>query len=416
MIAGGAGNDDVVGGDGDDLIRTGSGDDTIKGGAGDDTIFAGLGDDLLVYDAQGSVGATDRYDGGSGYDTLRLEQTNDILNDQLFLAELALYSSTAGSASQSSSGGTFSFDTLGLTISGIEDIKLFVDDTEVDSANEPVEANDDAAVMVADQDTIYGNVLDNDSVLDGVMELTIGQATAHDVVTLDLDGVFMFMLDPADQTVSALAEGATLTDSFSYEVTDADGDTDMATVSITITVTGENDTPTLSDGTLITNEDDGAVTLVLALLGDDIDQDDDGGSLTYDIYARPNLSGITTIDGTKLTSDLGSDFQGLAVGGSSDIDIGITATDQHGATAHGNVIAIVFGENDAPTLAAVTIAAVEDSPAATLDLANLGDDIDRDDDGGSLVYAIANDPAEGAAAMTRSPECWPSIPAPISRI
>ncbi|MFZ3585522.1 Ig-like domain-containing protein, partial [Loktanella sp. DJP18] len=56
--------------------------------------------------------------------------------------------------------------------------------------------------------------------------------------------------------------------------------------------------------------------------------------------------------------------------------------------------------NDAPTLAAGVAAASEDGPTVDVDLAALGDDIDSDDDGTTLGYAITGAPTEGSASIT----------------
>ncbi|MFB9150844.1 tandem-95 repeat protein, partial [Roseovarius ramblicola] len=60
----------------------------------------------------------------------------------------------------------------------------------------------------------------------------------------------------------------------------------------------------------------------------------------------------------------------------------------------------VTGANDGPALAADTLAAVEDGPSVDVDLAALGADIDSDNTGTTLGYAITGDPAEGTASIS----------------
>ncbi|MHA6346682.1 Ig-like domain-containing protein [Roseivivax sp. CAU 1761] len=73
------------------------------------------------------------------------------------------------------------------------------------------------------------------------------------------------------------------------------------------------------------------------------------------------------------------------------------ATD--GSTASASLMVTVTGTNDAPTLAAGIAAATEDGPSVVVDLAALGADIDSDDDGGTLSYAVTGAPGEGSAAI-----------------
>jgi hypothetical protein len=64
----------VTGGSGDDIVIGSGGDDTLNGGTGTgtDLIFGGAGDDTMIF------GGGDKYDGGSGFDQVRVtaEDTN----------------------------------------------------------------------------------------------------------------------------------------------------------------------------------------------------------------------------------------------------------------------------------------------------------------------------------------------------
>ena len=81
QIYGGDGGDDLNGGDGADRIEDGYGRDTVNGGAGNDTIIAtndeigeayagDTGDDQ--FEIYGYYGGTASYDGGSGFDLLKI--------------------------------------------------------------------------------------------------------------------------------------------------------------------------------------------------------------------------------------------------------------------------------------------------------------------------------------------------------
>ena len=181
------------------------------------------------------------------------------------------------------------------------------------------------------------------------------------------------------------------------ETTDSHGA--VATADVTVTVTGTNDAPTLEAGIAAAFEDGPTVDVDLAALGDDVDSDDDGNSLSYAIVTDP-AEGSAVISGTVLTFDPGSDFQDLAEGETRDVVVTVETTDSHGAVATADVTVTVTGTNDAPTLEAGIAAAFEDGPTVDVDLAALGDDVDSDDDGDSLSYAIVTDPAEGSAVIS----------------
>ena len=78
----------------------------------------------------------------------------------------------------------------------------------------------------------------------------------------------------------------------------------------------------------------------------------------------------------------------------------VTATDRNGASVSNDVTVTITGTNDAPTLTAGVLAAAEDGPAVTLNLATLGDDIDSDNDGTDLTYTITGAPSVGTASIT----------------
>ena len=95
--------------------------------------------------------------------------------------------------------------------------------------------------------TVGGNALANDSAFDGpvVFNGWTGNTTAqYGTVTLNTDGTYTYVLDNANAAVNALDAGQHLTETFSYQVKDADGDVRTATVEITIN--GTSDTPTVS--------------------------------------------------------------------------------------------------------------------------------------------------------------------------
>ncbi|MGR3321927.1 MAG: Ig-like domain-containing protein [Pseudooceanicola sp.] len=225
-------------------------------------------------------------------------------------------------------------------------------------------------------------------------QITLGSGA---LLVLNSDGTFDY--DP-NGAFEGLAANAFTTDTFSYTITDAFGGVDTATV--TVTVDGVNDAPTMDDGAFGAVEDGSAALFNLATVGDDVDSDDNGGSLSYAITTGPG-EGSASIAGTTLSFDPGSDFQDLSLGETREITVGVTATDSHGAVSNeGTMTITVTGVNDDPTLVGGVLAADEDGAPVMLDLATLGDDVDSEDDGASLSYAIISGPSEGGASISGS--------------
>ena len=204
-----------------------------------------------------------------------------------------------------------------------------------------------------------------------------------------MDGSFVYT--PADNF-----DG---TDSFEYALQDGQGGEAVGIA--TIEVMPVNDAPTLAMGTADAMEDGQPVNVDLAVLGNDVDSDDNGASLSYSVITPP-LEGSALVNGTTLTFNPGTDFQDLALHEMRDAVIEVQASDSHGAVSTtANVTVTVSGENDAPTLLDGSATAMEDGPTVGVDLAALGNDVDVDDDGTTLSYAIVGLPLlEGSASIS----------------
>lgn len=115
VIRGNRGDDVLAGADGDDYLYGGSGDDGLIDGLGNDVLDGGRGDDIFLYTESSLVGGpggdTDLFSGGSGTDTLILALTAE----SLALEQAAF---DAGFTP----GQSFTFASLGLTITGIENV------------------------------------------------------------------------------------------------------------------------------------------------------------------------------------------------------------------------------------------------------------------------------------------------------
>lgn len=146
FIDGGAGNDVLYGDGGNDHIVGGAGQDKLYGGAGNDRLDGGLDDDLLYGDAGDDVfvyrpgDGNDTFVGGTGNDRLELQLTAAQVTEGLRadLGAYAVWSATqlaeAGSLMNlgaQTTGASFTFSSLGITVSAIEGLSVFVDGVEV---------------------------------------------------------------------------------------------------------------------------------------------------------------------------------------------------------------------------------------------------------------------------------------------
>jgi hypothetical protein len=80
IIIGNGNDNNLDGNKGDDTILGGAGNDFIEGGSGTDWLFGESGHDTLLYDT------ADKFDGGTGNDTLRLEE--DVNVDASFVSRM----------------------------------------------------------------------------------------------------------------------------------------------------------------------------------------------------------------------------------------------------------------------------------------------------------------------------------------
>ncbi len=255
------------------------------------------------------------------------------------------------------------------------------DDSEPATISITVTSVDDEPDAVADtasvdeDDSVDINVLAND-------DLGNNPAIGDQPVTVTIDS------NPANGSVGVVANVITYTpdpdfdgpsDSFSYEVTDANGDHDSATV--TVTVNPVNDAPVANGGTDSTDEDtaisDGQVT------GSDTENDDLTFSLVDDVT---NGTLVLDQDGSfTYTPDAdwnGTDtFTFLANDGDLDSEVAATITITVGAV------------NDAPVANGGTDSTDEDT--AISDRQVTGSDTEGDD----LTFSLVDDVTNGTLVL-----------------
>jgi len=412
-IYGGAGNDTIRGGDnndrlfgedGNDNIFGGTGDDQMDGGAGNDVVKGEDGNDIATYVASENVGNHDVYEGNKGWDTLKLVLTQAQYNSASVQQDIANYQAfLANNSNPNNSGGpTFHFQSFDLDVRTFENLQVVV----VAPPNSAPDAVNDAAAVTEDQ---YGiiNVLSNDSTGgDAGDSLTVSgvAATSSLGVALSVNANGTVNYNAAGSAyLQTLKAGQTITDSFTYTVTDQGGLTDTATV--TVTITGVNDAPTVAAMIAdMATAEDAAFTLATAGNFADIDVGDTRSYSATLSNGSPLPSWLTinaatgALSGTPANGDVGT------------IAVKVTMTDGSGASASDIFNLTVTNTNDGPTVSvAIPDATTPEDALFSLDTAGNFADVDAGDvlsfsatlaNGDPLPAWLSIDPATGELSGT----------------
>ncbi|RBW50178.1 VCBS domain-containing protein [Marinobacter sp. F3R11] len=235
-------------------------------------------------------------------------------------------------------------------------------------------------------------------------------AGSYGSVTIDPDGGYTYNLDNTSVAVQALAAGETLTDTFSYTMSDQDGNTDTA--SLTITITGSNDAPVIiggpdsvalneTDSGLASNGDftvsdldtsDSVTASVNGLVvGGTSDRTDPAAPSDADLEAMLTVSPTATVGGASNSATLSWSFDSaseafdyLAAGETLELTYTVRAEDGQDATADETVTITIAGTNDAPTISGLTESTSYDFGS---DVVPLNDIVIADVDGAEMVTA-----------------------------
>ena len=373
---GGGGNDAAYGEAGDDVMYGDGGDDVLYGGDGTDTLIGGTGNDILY----GGAGAN-TLTGGGGADTFVIELTSaaltaavraDLATLKSFMdGQLAAAGSMTALSAQTTSS-TLNLPALGLTISGIETVRIFIDGVEtpiVSLINRAPFVADTSSIATDEDSPVAGQVAAVDP--DGdTLGYAVSQGPAHGTLTLDAaTGAYTY-------TPGANYNGA---DSFKVAVTDPSG---LAVVqTVTVGVNAVNDAPVADAAAVISTDEDTAVS------GQVVASDIDGDTLGYAVSTGP-AHGTLTLDAATgaYTYAPGANFNG------SD-SFSVAIVDPSGASVIQTVTVGVAAVNDAPvTVATGAVATSEDKSVS-------GTIVASDVDGDTLAFAVSTGPAHGSLAL-----------------
>jgi VCBS repeat-containing protein len=241
------------------------------------------------------------------------------------------------------------------------------------NVNNPPTANGDNASIAEDAapGTVSGNVVTNDSDANGDTLSVTNAGTfmlPHGSLVLHADGSYDYTLDNANTAVNALKAGQSLTDSFTYAVSDGHGGATSAQLDIKIN--GANDAPVLGGDNAITVAEGGLIAITKNdLTATDVDNTD--AQLVYTVTATSH--GSVLVNGSAATAFTQDDIANGRVmfrhdGGEANGGFSVALSDGTAAGITANVAATVDPHvNDAPVLHDVPAAAAyANGPAVIL--------------------------------------------------
>lgn len=306
------GNDTIAAGDGNDIVDAGAGDDAIEGGEGDDIVNGGRGFDTAVY--AGSIEDFDIAQSGRWSSNVTVRDLSNSDTDRLTGVE-ALYF-------------------------GADDYTLYLD-----GRNNAVLARDD--VFSTDENTALvlatADLTANDSEFDGDA-LTVSEVSADSalgaVVTLE-NGTVRY---EQGSIFDSLRAGESVTDTFTYTVSDGRGETDTATV--TVTINGINDDPEIVSAAAASVEENSDEP-VLTVDAEDVDSD----NVTFSIIGGADASLFTIDPATGALRFINSpDFENPAdAGGDNVYDVTVAALDEHGGETTQDIAVTVTDVDETPS-------------------------------------------------------------------
>jgi len=291
-------------------------------------------------------------------------------------------------------GGTVTQDVT-ITITGVNDTPVANADTNSGDAVTEAGVGPSDNTPIAGDASAAGNVMSNDTDVDAIdTRSVVGVAAGTQAGPLSSDvgsdvtgtygkiniaagGGYTYTLDNADADTQALKAGETVTDVFTYTISDNNGA--KSTTTLTVTITGTNDIPVAnadanagdavteagvgpSDNTPIA----GDATAAGNVLSNDTDVDHDATKAVAGVAAGSQAGPLSSNVGSDVTGTYGkiniaagggytytlddadADTQALKAGETVTDVFSYTVVDDHGANATATVTITITGTNDAP--------------------------------------------------------------------
>ncbi|WP_336957775.1 beta strand repeat-containing protein [Sphingobium aquiterrae] len=271
-----------------------------------------------------------------------------------------------------------------LSISVDDDTPLAANDTDSVTEDGPTSANGNVLTGTGSD----GNPAGADSLgadgpavggaVTGIAGGTIGVAHAgsYGSITLNADGSYSYALNNALPAVQQLDDGETLSDVFTYTISDRDGDTTTAT--LTITINGRNDAPVVGSGIAIVSEE--------GLASANADGSGTPTDTTNSASAGGTIS-IADVDGDSITVTLGDPGAVLTADGLPVTWTGVGTQTLVGSVGLVPVITVTITNGGAFT---VTLSQSIDHPASNAeDLKNFTVPVNVSDGTANVATSIA---------------------------
>jgi hypothetical protein len=267
--------------------------------------------------------------------------------------------STSFTYTASDGNGGTSTATVSVTVTAVNDL--------------PVASADSLTVAEDAPGGVNVDVLANDLLPDGLASpspVSVSTAPAHGTATVEPDGSVTYRPAP-DWNGS---------DSFTYELRDADGDLASATVSVSVTPV--NDAPSAVDDAASALS---GASVSVPVLANDTDLDGDDLAISA---VTQGAHGTVAISGPNVTYSPAPGWTGTD-------SFTYTADDGHGASAVATVTVAVSLDLAGTPVAADDVASGDEDSAVTVDV--LANDSGLAD--GPLVLSISTPPTSGAATV-----------------
>ena len=326
-----------------------------------------------------------------GTAVLNADNTVDFIPGPLF-QDLQVGTQRVSSFSYTVSDGQGGTDAglVSITVTGLNDAPVAVDDTATTSEGTPL--------VVAAASGVLGNDTDPDAADTLTVTTFSGTLSSGAPFTLAADGAYTH--DPSGIAgLEALDGGETIVDDFTYTVTDSQGAIDTGLLSVT--VTGVNDAPVLDPASGTVDENAANGTVVTTVTSSDVE----GNTVTYSITAG-NTGGAFAIDPSSgeitVASSAVVDFET-----NPSFTLTMQATDDGTPNQSDNVdvVITVVDVNEAPIVDADIFTVADDSGPGTA----VGTVTFTDPDAGQTQNfaitagntggAFALDPATGAITL-----------------
>jgi VCBS repeat-containing protein len=232
---------------------------------------------------------------------------------------------------------------------------------DIAGANDaPVTQDDSASVQEDGVLAASGNLLANDSDVDGGTTLTVANAGLYGSLALSTNGNYTYTLDNASAAVQGLHAGEVVTDSFVYLA--SDGLTSTAGT-LAVGVTGANDAPeTQVDAASV--QEDTALTATGNVLANDSDVD---SGTVLNVAAPGTFTGNYGVLTLSSNGSYGYTLANASVAVQS-LAAGQTVTDVFGYAATDGIVST-------PSTLTVTVTGTNDAPMTVNDAASVKEDV-----------------------------------------